>query len=52
VRALKRAEELEQKNQPGSSLAWYLKAQSEYPPSEFAREGIERITKKILPDAS
>lgn len=52
VRALKRAEELEQKNQPGSSLAWYLKAQSEYPPSEFAREGIQRITKQILPDAS
>jgi len=52
VRALREAEALEAKNQPGSSLAWYLKAQKEYPPSEFAREGIERITRQILPDAT
>jgi tetratricopeptide (TPR) repeat protein len=52
VRALKRAEELEQKQQPGSSLTWYLKAQKEYPPSDFARQGIQRITKQILPDAT
>jgi hypothetical protein len=52
VHAIRQAEELEQKNQPGSSLAWFLKAQSEYPGSEFARQGVERLTKKILPDAS
>lgn len=52
VRALKRAEDLEQKQQPGSSLTWYLKAQKEYPPSDFARQGIQRITKQILPDAT
>lgn len=52
VSALRQAEELESRNQPGSSLAWYLKAQKEYPPSEFAREGIERLTKEILPDAT
>jgi len=52
VRALRRAEELEKRGQPGSSLAWFLKAQQEYPNSDFAREGIERITKQILPDAS
>ncbi len=52
VRALRRAEELEHRDQPGSSLAWYLKAQQEYPNSDFAREGIERLTKQILPDAS
>lgn len=52
VRALRRAEELEKRGQPGSSLAWFLKAQQEYPNSDFAREGIERLTKEILPDAS
>ena len=52
VHAVRQAEELEQKDQPGSSLAWFLKAQSEYPGSEFARQGVERLTKKILPDAS
>jgi tetratricopeptide (TPR) repeat protein len=52
VRALREAQNLESKNQPGSSLAWYLKAQKEYPPSEFARDGIQRLTKVILPDAS
>lgn len=52
VQALRRAEELEQRGQTGSSLAWFLKAQQEYPGSEFARQGIERITKEILPDAT
>jgi hypothetical protein len=52
VRALRRAEELEERDQPGSSLAWYLQAQQQYPNSEFAKEGIERLTKQILPDAS
>lgn len=52
VGALRQAQELETKNQPGSSLAWYLKAQQQYPPSEFAKEGIDRLTKQILPDAS
>ena len=52
VHAIRRAEELEQKEQPGSSLSWYLKAQSEYPASEFARQGVDRLTKQILPDAS
>jgi len=52
VRSITQAEELEQKNQPGSSLSWFLKAQNAYPPSEFAREGVERLTKQILPDAT
>ena len=52
VHAIRQAEELEQKDQAGSSLAWFLKAQSEYPGSEFARQGVERLTKQILPDAS
>jgi hypothetical protein len=52
VHAIRQAEELEQKKQPGSSLAWYLKAQNFYPPSDFARQGVDRLTKEILPDAS
>lgn len=52
VRALRRAEELEHRGQPGSALAWFLRAQQEYPNSDFARTGIERLTKQILPDAS
>ena len=52
VHAIREAEELEQKGQPGSSLAWFLKAQSEYPASEFAQQGVERLTKQILPDGS
>ena len=51
VRALKQAEEQEKKDQLGSSLAWYLKAQKNYPASDFARQGIERINTQILPDA-
>lgn len=52
VRAIRQAESLEEKKQAGSSLAWYLKAQKEYKTSEFARQGISRLTKEILPDAT
>lgn len=52
VRSIRQAESLEQRDQPGSSLAWYLKAREQYPASEFAREGIDRLTKTALPDAS
>jgi len=51
VQAIRKAEDLEQRGQPGSSLAWYLKAQREYPPSDFARDGIQRVTAAVLPDA-
>ena len=47
VHAIRQAEELEKKDQPGSSLAWYLKAQCEYPPSEFARQEMDRLSKHI-----
>jgi hypothetical protein len=49
VRSLRTAQQLEDKDQIGSSLAWYLKAQKIYPPSEFAQEGIYRLVKKIVP---
>ncbi len=50
VKTLRTAEQLEKQNQPGSSLSWFLKAQSIYPGSEFARAGIDRQAALILPD--
>jgi hypothetical protein len=50
VSTLRKAEELEGKEQIGSSLAWYLKAQRIYPGSRFAREGVDRLVAKILPE--
>lgn len=51
VQAINRAEELEKKDLPGSSLAWYLKARQIYPASTFAKSGIQRLGTKVLPDA-
>jgi hypothetical protein len=51
VRSLRTAQDLEEKTQLGSSLAWYLKSQRLYAPSEFAQEGIARLVKLILPEA-
>ena len=50
VRAVRTAQELEKKEQAGSSLAWFLKAQKIYPASDFATEGVGRLKKRILPD--
>ena len=50
VKTLRTAEQLEKQNQPGSSLAWFLKAQSLYPSSDFAKSGIERQAALILPE--
>jgi hypothetical protein len=49
VRTLRTAQQLEKEDQPGSSLAWFLKARQIYPASQFASEGIARLAKKILP---
>lgn len=51
VRTLRSAQDLEKKDQVGSSLAWYLKAKKLYPGSEFAGDGIDRLVKKILPES-
>ncbi len=51
VHTLRTAEQLEEKDQVGSSLAWYLKAQKLYPASEFAQDGVSRLVKKVLPEA-
>ena len=50
VRTVRTAQELEKKEQIGSSLAWFLKAQKLYPASDFASEGVGRLKKRILPD--
>ncbi|MDQ3544956.1 MAG: hypothetical protein M3429_00325, partial [Verrucomicrobiota bacterium] len=50
VRTLRTAEQLEEKDEIGSSLAWYLKAQKLYPASEFAQDGINRLVKRVLPE--
>lgn len=52
VSALKKAERLEERNQDGSSLAWYLKARKMYPNSVFAKRGINRLVDEILPGES
>jgi hypothetical protein len=51
VQSLNQATEYEKKGQPGSSLAWYLKARKKYPASQFAKEGIQRLSQQILPDS-
>jgi tetratricopeptide (TPR) repeat protein len=51
VQLLAKAETLEKQNQAGSSLACFLQARKMYPASVFAREGIDRLSGKILPDA-
>lgn len=43
VSAIQKAKQHEQRKQSGSAIAWYLKARRLYPPSEFARTGIQRL---------
>ena len=49
VESLRTAQRLETQSQTGSGLAWYLKAQRQYPLSDYAKEGIDRLAKKIIP---
>jgi hypothetical protein len=51
ARTLRTAEQLEKKDEIGSSLAWYLKARKIYPASDFAQEGIGRLVKRVLPES-
>ncbi|MDP4584381.1 MAG: hypothetical protein NWT04_10745 [Verrucomicrobiales bacterium] len=50
VKALKNAENQENRKQFGSGLAWFLSARQIYPQSEFAEEGIKRLIDNILPE--
>jgi hypothetical protein len=51
VRTLRTAEQLEQKDEVGSSLAWFLKARKLFPASEFAQNGISRLVKRVIPQS-
>ena len=48
VRSIRTAQEMERKQQLGSGLAWYLRAQQDYPNSEIAQDGIARLASQIL----
>ena len=50
VKVIRSAEELEKRDQIGSSLALYLKAEKLYPASDFARDGVARLVKQVLPE--
>lgn len=50
VSTLEKAKRLEDNNQVGSSLAWYLKARRTYPHSNIAKKGINRLLDKMLPE--
>ncbi len=50
VKVIRSAEDLEKRDQIGSSLAHYLKAQKIYPASDFARDGVARLVKLVLPE--
>jgi len=52
VRDLNTAKGYEEKKEYGSALAWYLRSQTRYPMSELSKQGIQRVVKQILPDAS
>lgn len=48
VRSIRTAQEMERKQQLGSGLAWYLRAQQDYPNSEIAQDGVTRLAAQIL----
>ncbi len=48
VSALNKARDAEAKRELGYSLTWYVNAQSFYPPSQIANDGIDRVSKMIL----
>ena len=48
VSALNKARDSEAKKELGYSLTWYVTAQSAYPASVIANDGIDRVSKQIL----
>ncbi len=48
VSAVNKAREAESKKELGYSLTWYVNAQSLYPASTIANDGIDRISKLVL----
>jgi|JI6StandDraft_1071083.scaffolds.fasta_scaffold00959_12 hypothetical protein len=52
VSAIEKAKQHEQRKQSGSALGWYLKARHMYPPSEYAKTGIDRVVSSLKGDGS
>jgi tetratricopeptide (TPR) repeat protein len=52
VSAVNKAREAESKKELGYSLTWYVNAQSQYPASTIANDGIERVSKLVLSPAA
>jgi tetratricopeptide (TPR) repeat protein len=52
VHDIRQAKSFEEKKEYGSALAWYLRARNRYPMSDLSTQGIQRVVKKILPDAN
>jgi len=48
VAAVNKARDAEGRNELGYSLTWYVNAQRQYPASQIANQGIERLSKKLL----
>ena len=50
IHAITEARRHEDNARTGISLSWYLRARRAYPASLFAKQGIERLADKILPE--
>ncbi|MBE2203889.1 MAG: hypothetical protein IAE94_06105 [Chthoniobacterales bacterium] len=48
VSAINKARDAEGRNEIGFSITWFVNAQRQYPASQIANEGIERLSKKLL----
>lgn len=48
VAAVSKARDAEGRDEIGYSLTWYVNAQRQYPASQIANEGIERLSRKLL----
>ena len=48
VAAINKARDAENRNETGYSLTWYVNAQRQYPASQIANGGIDRLSKKLL----
>jgi hypothetical protein len=51
VSAINKARDAESRKEYGYSLTWYVNAQSEYPSSTLAHDGIDQVSKEILASA-
>lgn len=48
VTSVNKARDAEGRNELGYSLTWYVNAQRQYPASQIANQGIDRLSKKLL----